>query len=220
MVALGNDWDALLQGEWEKPYYKALRAFLKEEYQKAKIFPSMHNIFNALKQTPFAGAKVVLLGQDPYHNDGQAHGLAFSVEQGALPPSLQNIFKELTADIGCPQPTGGNLLPWAKQGVLLLNTVLTVRAHQPFSHAKKGWEQFTDHVISLLGQSPQPRVFLLWGAKAQSKKDLIGPGHCVLACAHPSPLSASGGFFGCRHFSKANSALEGFGVAPVDWRLP
>lgn len=219
MVQFHNDWDGMLAGEFQKPYYISLRSTLAEEYRTARVYPDMYSIFSALRETSFSAARVVLLGQDPYHGPGQAHGLAFSVQQGIPhPPSLQNIFKELCADIGCPPPTSGCLLPWARQGVLLLNTSLTVRAGEPGSHAGLGWETFTDHVVSLLGASPTPRVFLLWGAKAKAKRELIGPQHKVLAAAHPSPLSAAK-FFGSRPFSQANQALAEFGTPPINWAL-
>lgn len=221
MVTLGNDWDALLQGEFEKEYYLALRAFLKSEYRHKTIYPDMHDIFNALRYTSYAGTRAVILGQDPYHGDGQAHGLCFSVKRGLpAPPSLQNIYKELAADTGAAIPSHGELTDWAKSGVLLLNTVLTVRAGQANSHAGKGWEQFTDRVISLLNLRERPIVFLLWGAHARSKTALItNPAHCVLTAAHPSPLSAYNGFYGCRHFSKTNDFLSKSGLPPIDWQI-
>lgn len=219
MVHLGNDWDGILADEWSKPYYQQLRQFLKAEYSSQKIYPHMNDIFNALKYTSFENTKVVIIGQDPYHGAGQAHGLCFSVKQGVMaPPSLKNIFKELYADIGKPVPPHGELTDWAKQGVLLLNNVLTVREGQPTSHSKMGWEIFTDRVISELNKKETPVVFLLWGAHAQKKAEIItNPIHYKLATVHPSPLSASRGFFGCKHFSKANALLEMNGLEPIVW---
>ena len=219
MVHLGNDWDEILADEWAKPYYQQLRQFLKAEYSSQKIYPHMNDIFNALKYTAFEDTKVVIIGQDPYHGAGQAHGLCFSVKQGVMaPPSLKNIFKELYADIGKPVPPHGELTDWAKQGVLLLNNVLTVREGQPTSHKGMGWETFTDRVISELNKKETPVVFLLWGAHAQKKAEIItNPIHYKLATVHPSPLSASRGFFGCKHFSKANAILEQNGLEPIIW---
>ncbi len=219
MVHLGNDWDEILADEWAKPYYQQLRQFLKSEYSSQKIYPHMNDIFNALKYTSFENTKVVIIGQDPYHGAGQAHGLCFSVKQGVMaPPSLKNIFKELYADIGKPVPPHGELTDWAKQGVLLLNNVLTVREGQPTSHKGMGWEKFTDRVISELNKKETPVVFLLWGAHAQKKAEIItNPIHYKLATVHPSPLSASRGFFGCKHFSKANAILEKNGLEPISW---
>lgn len=221
MVHIGNDWDERLAGEFEKEYYLALRQFLIEEYRRYQVYPGMYDIFNALKYTSFADTKVVILGQDPYHGPGQAHGLCFSVKKGVEPPpSLQNIFKELMEDVGIPQPPHGELTCWAREGVLLLNTVLTVRAHQPNSHKGKGWEILTDRIISELNHKTTPVVFLLWGANARSKKKLItNPQLVILETVHPSPLSAYGGFFGCRHFSQANRVLEQSGQAPIDWTV-
>ena len=212
MVHLGGGWDELLGPEFEKPYYQKLRAFLKEEYTHYKIF-------NALQSTPYDKVKAVILGQDPYHGAGQAHGLCFSVQKGVKPPpSLQNIFKELNSDIGMPLPPYGELTGWTKQGVLLLNTVLTVREGQANSHKGKGWEQFTDRVITLLNQRETPMVFLLWGSPARKKKELItNPIHLVLETVHPSPLSAYHGWFGCKHFSRCNEFLKEQGMAPIDW---
>lgn len=220
-VHLGNDWDHLLQGEFEQEYYLSLRQFLIGEYRQRTIYPDMYKIFEALKRTSYARTKVVLLGQDPYHGPGQAHGLAFSVPKGvAPPPSLQNIFKELARDLGIPAPAHGCLKPWADQGVLLLNTTLTVRRGQAGSHQGKGWEKFTDRVLQLLNEKETPVVFLLWGRPAQSKQRLItNPRHLVLTAPHPSPLSANRGFFGCGHFSKANEFLASSGQEPVDWRI-
>lgn len=219
MVNIGNDWDGILKDEWEKPYYKNLRQFLKKEYSNGKIYPDMHDIFNALKYTSFADTKVVIIGQDPYHGYGQAHGLCFSVKKGVMPPpSLKNIFKELNSDVGKEIPCHGELTDWAKQGVLLLNAVLTVREGQPTSHAKMGWETFTDRVISELNKKETPVVFLLWGAYAQKKAEIItNPLHKKLMSVHPSPLSASRGFFGCKHFSKTNELLKSAGLEPIVW---
>lgn len=222
MVHLGNDWDQVLAGEFEKEYYRELRAFLKSEYATRTIYPSMYDIFNALKHTAYKDVKVVILGQDPYHGPGQAHGMCFSVKKGvAVPPSLVNIYKELKEDVGFQIPSHGFLESWADQGVLLMNTVLTVRAGQANSHKGKGWEIFTDQVIRHLNEREQPMVFLLWGANAKSKRQLItNPKHMILTAAHPSPLSAYNGFFGCRHFSRANLFLQEQGMKPIDWQLP
>ena len=219
MVNIGNDWDEILKDEWEKSYYKRLRAFLKEEYSTQTIYPNMHDIFNALKYTSFENTKVVIIGQDPYHGYGQAHGLCFSVQKGVTPPpSLKNIFKELNSDMGKAIPQHGDLTDWAKQGVLLLNAVLTVREALPNSHKGMGWECFTDRVISELNSKQTPVVFLLWGAYAQKKAELItNPIHKKLMSVHPSPLSASRGFFGCKHFSKSNEILEENGILPINW---
>ncbi len=219
MVNIGNEWDALLKSEFESEWYAQLREFLKQEYRTAHVFPPMKDMFNALKYTTFSDVKVVILGQDPYHGEGQAHGMCFSVRPGVpMPPSLQNIFAELHDDIGMFAPASGCLVPWAREGVLLLNTVLTVREGQPNSHKGKGWERLTDRIISLLGARETPIVFLLWGANARKKKELISsPQHLILECAHPSPLSAYRGFFGCGHFSKANEFLHANGIQPVDW---
>lgn len=221
MVKLGNDWDNILTDEWEKPYYKELHNFLKSEYSQRRIYPDMYDIFNALKYTSFKDVKAVIIGQDPYHGAGQAHGLCFSVKKGIVPPpSLKNIYKELNNDIGMPIPSHGELTKWANQGVLLLNNVLTVREGCPNSHKGKGWETFTDRVISELNNKTTPVVFLLWGANAQTKAQLItNPIHKKLITVHPSPLSASRGFFGCRHFSKTNALLEEAGLTPIDWSI-
>lgn len=221
MVHIGNDWDERLKGEFDKEYYLKLRQFLIREYSQYPVFPDMHDLFNALKYTSFADTKVVILGQDPYHGVGQAHGLCFSVKKGVQPPpSLQNIFKELQDDVGIPRPPHGELTCWAEEGVLLLNTVLTVRAHEPNSHRGRGWEILTDRIITELNQKQTPVVFLLWGANARSKKKLIlSPRHVILETVHPSPLSAYNGFFGCKHFSKANAILEKSGQTPIDWTV-
>ena len=221
MVNIGNDWDRLLEGEFDKPYYLQLRSFLKAEYNAHTIYPDMYDIFNALKYTPYSKAKVLILGQDPYHEPGQAHGLAFSVKRGTEPPpSLKNIYKELSSDVGFIPPEHGELTKWAEQGVLLLNTSLTVRRSQANSHRGKGWEIFTDRVIELLNQRETPMVFMLWGNNAKAKTPLItNPKHLVLTAPHPSPLSAHYGFFGCKHFSKCNDFLQGNGIEPIDWSL-
>ena len=219
MVKLGNDWDNILADEWSKPYYRQLHDFLKSEYSKTRIYPDMYDIFNALRYTSFENTRAVIIGQDPYHGPGQAHGLCFSVKKGVpLPPSLVNIYKEITDDLGVAMPQHGDLTGWARQGVLLLNTVLTVRAGQPNSHKDKGWEIFTDRVISELNRKETPIVFLLWGANAEKKARVItNPIHKKLITVHPSPLSAYRGFFGCRHFSKANEILISSGQPPIKW---
>lgn len=221
MVQFGNDWDENLADEFQKPYYLQLRQFLKAEYSSRRIYPDMHDIFNALKASSFADTRVVIIGQDPYHGYGQAHGMCFSVKKGVEPPpSLQNIFKELSDDVGFVPPGHGELTAWAKQGVLLLNTVLTVREGAPNSHKGKGWEIFTDRVISELNRKTTPVVFLLWGANARNKAKIItNPIHVKLETVHPSPLSAYGGFFGCKHFSKCNEILTESGQKPIDWQL-
>lgn len=221
MVHLGNEWDSILAEEFQKDYYKKIRYFLKKEYAEQTIYPSMEDIFNALRYTSFSAVKVVVLGQDPYHGPGQAHGLCFSVRPGVEPPpSLKNIFRELETDLGLAPPLGGTLTKWAQQGVLLLNTVLTVRRGQPNSHRNLGWTTFTDTVISKLNDRAQPVVFLLWGGNARGKKPLItNPDHLILEASHPSPMSVYGGFFGCRHFSKCNAFLKQHGIAPIDWNL-
>lgn len=222
MVNIGNDWDGILADEWEKPYYKALRQFLAEEYKSRTIYPDKYDIFNALKHTSFQNTKVVIIGQDPYHGEGQAHGLCFSVKEGIEPPpSLKNIFKEMESDLSLKQPQHfGELTKWAKQGVLMLNTVLTVRAATPNSHKGKGWENFTDRVISEINKKQTPVVFLLWGNHAIQKAKLINnPIHTKLTTVHPSPLSAYNGFFGCRHFSKTNEILKKSNQQPIDWQL-
>lgn len=221
MIKLGGGWDEALAPLFADEKYKAIREFLKKEYTYHMVYPDMYDIYNCFRYTPLANVKVVLLGQDPYHNVGQAHGLCFSVREGIeQPPSLVNIFKELHDDLCCPIPKTGDLTKWAKQGVLLLNTALTVRAHMANSHKNCGWTWFTDSVISLLSEKKEHLVFLLWGGNARSKKPLIdGSKHLILECAHPSPLSAYNGFFGCRHFSKTNAYLEKNGIAPIDWDL-
>ncbi len=221
MVHIGNEWDALLADEFQKEYYLKLREFLKAEYSTKTIYPPMNDIFNALRYTSYSDVRAVILGQDPYHGAGQAHGLCFSVKKGVQPPpSLQNIFKELNADLGIQPPSHGELTSWAKSGVLLMNTALTVREGQANSHRGQGWEILTDRVIELLNQRQQPIVFILWGGNARAKTKLItNPDHLVLQCAHPSPLSAYNGFFGCRHFSKTNEFLASRGMQPIDWRL-
>jgi len=222
MVKFDNDWDELLKTEFQKEYYQKLRRFLAYEYRTKKIYPNMYKIFEALKLTPYKDVKVVILGQDPYHGENQAHGLAFSVNKGVpIPPSLMNIFKELADDLNCYIPNNGCLEHWAKQGVLLLNTSLTVVAGLANSHRNIGWEIFTDRIIELLNLKDSPVVFLLWGSNARSKAKLItNPEHLILEAAHPSPLSANRGFFGCRHFSKANKFLESKGLEPIDWQIP
>ncbi len=221
MVNLGNDWDNILADEFQKPYYFELREFLKKEYATQTVYPNMHDIFNALKLTSFEDTKVVIIGQDPYHGFGQAHGLCFSVKKGvAPPPSLKNIYKELRSDIGFEIPGHGELTYWAQQGVLLLNNVLTVREASPNSHKGKGWEIFTDRVINELNKKSSPVVFLLWGANAQKKAEIItNPIHKKLISVHPSPLSASRGFLGCKHFSKTNDILRENRINPIDWQI-
>ena len=222
MVKLNNDWDELLKDEFKKEYYLNLREFLKKEYSTRVIYPNMYNIFEALKHTSFKDTKVLVLGQDPYHGENQAHGLAFSVQKGVkIPPSLLNIYKELHDDLGCYIPNNGYLIPWSDQGVLLLNTALTVRAHEANSHKNIGWEIFTDDVIKLLNTREDPVIFVLWGANARRKKEFIDLSrHYVLEAPHPSPLSASRGFFGCKHFSKINKILKDLGKEPIDWQIP
>ena len=222
MGMIANDWLPAMQAEFRKPYYKQLYEFVKAEYSSHVVYPLSEDIFNALHLTPLSEVKVVILGQDPYHNDHQAHGLSFSVpaDQKEIPPSLQNIYKELEDDLGCRIPNNGFLEKWAKQGVLLLNTVLTVRAHQPKSHQGKGWETFTDAIIRAVNTQDRPVVYLLWGSMAQSKSAMLdNPKHLILKAPHPSPLSAFRGFFGCRHFSQANRFLEEHGVTPIDWQI-
>ena len=221
-MILGNDWDEILKDEWQKPYLQGLFAFLKEEYAENVIFPPKKEVFNALRYTSFSDTKVVIIGQDPYHGIGQAHGLCFSVRNGVmLPPSLKNIYKELESDVGRNFTQSGDLTYWAKQGVLMLNNVLTVRQGQPQSHKDKGWEVFTDRIIFELNKKDTPVVFLLWGKPAENKAKIItNPLHKKLISVHPSPLSAYRGFFGSRPFSKANEFLAKHGMAPIDWQLP
>ena len=221
MVNIGNSWDKLLADQFESEYYKNLRQFLKYEYSHYTIYPHMNDIFNALRMTDYDSVRVVLLGQDPYHGPGQAHGMCFSVKDGVEPPpSLVNIFKELKSDLDIDPPVSGNLTRWAQNGVLLLNTVLTVRAGQAGSHRNRGWEKLTDRIIELLNEREKPMVFMLWGRPAREKARLItNPAQLILECAHPSPLSAYNGFFGCRHFSKVNEFLKSNGIEPIDWSI-
>ncbi|MFD0958000.1 uracil-DNA glycosylase [Paenibacillus chungangensis] len=222
MVILKNDWASVLACEFEKPYYLKLWQYLLHEYETGIIYPDQNDIFNALHYTSLADTKVVILGQDPYHGPGQAHGLSFSVNEGvATPPSLLNMFKELRDDLGCAIPDNGNLVKWAEQGVLLLNTVLTVRSQEANSHKAKGWEQFTDKVIETINRKEQPVVFLLWGSHAQKKAALItNPKHRLIHSPHPSPLSAYRGFFGSKPFSQTNQFLREQGLSEIDWKIP
>ena len=219
MYKITAEWDEILREEFLSPSYQKLREFLKNEYATHTVYPDMFDIFNSMKKTPFSNVKVVLLGQDPYHNEGQAMGLSFSVPDGMdKPPSLVNMFKELQSELGILPKKSGDLTGWARQGVLLLNTVLTVRAHQANSHKGKGWEEFTDSIIKKISDKKEHVVFLLWGANARSKKQLIDKNkHLVLECAHPSPLSAYNGFFGCGHYIKTNEYLKQFGIEPIEW---
>jgi len=221
MAAIDNDWLPAVNAEFKKPYYADLYKFIKEEYSKVAVYPPSDEIFSALHLTPLSKVKVVIIGQDPYHNVGQAHGLCFSVRpEVEIPPSLVNIYKELQSDLGCKIPNNGYLVKWAEQGVLLLNTVLTVRAHQANSHQGKGWEQFTDAIIRAVNAEDRPIAYLLWGRPAQSKMSMLdNPKHKVFTAPHPSPLSAHRGFFGCKHFSQANKFLEENGVEPIDWQI-
>ena len=222
MVNFNNDWDELLKGEFEKDYYLQLRQKLIQEYRTQRIYPNMYDIYNAMKYTAYDAVKCVIIGQDPYHGEGQAHGLSFSVRKGvAPPPSLVNIFKEIQADVGINNlGKPGELTKWAQEGVLLLNSVLTVRADQARSHRGLGWENFTTDVIKLLNQRENPMVFMLWGGDAKAKQQFItNPRHLILKAAHPSPLSAYNGFFGCRHFSKANEFLRANGMGEIDWSI-
>lgn len=221
MIKISKEWDELLEEDFSSASYLKLREFLKEEYSTRTIYPSMYDIFNSMKITAFNDIKVVLLGQDPYHNQGQAMGLSFSVPKGKeVPPSLVNMYKEINAELGIPISKSGDLTSWAKQGVLLLNTVLTVREHQPNSHKGKGWEAFTDSIIKKISDKREGVVFLLWGANARSKKSLIDKSkHLILESVHPSPLSAYAGFFGCGHFKKANEYLIKMGKTPIDWSI-
>ena len=221
MPPITNDWADKLRPEYKKDYYKKLFAFIGNEYATHTVYPPGDDIFNAFHMTPLANVKVVIIGQDPYHEPGQAHGLSFSVKPGVdIPPSLENIYKELQTDCGCYIPNNGYLVKWAEQGVLLLNAVLTVRAHAAASHRGKGWEEFTDAAIRILNEEDRPIVFLLWGSFARSKKEMLtNPKHLILEAPHPSPLSAYRGFFGCKHFSKANAFLAEQGVSPIDWQI-
>jgi uracil-DNA glycosylase len=221
-LKLPRPWQPVVGEELDKPYFNKLRDFLDNERAQHKVFPPADKVFSALELTPYENVSVLIVGQDPYHDDGQAHGLAFSVMPGVTPPpSLRNIFKELRDDLGCRVPNNGYLVPWAEQGVLLLNTVLTVRAHSPASHKGKGWEKFTDAVIRKVGEKEDRVVFVLWGAHAQKKRPLIeGEQHVTVESAHPSPLSAKNGFFGSRPFSKINAALREAGKPEIDWQLP
>ena len=221
MGMIENDWLAELGAEFRKPYYKTLYEFVKTEYNTTQVFPPADDIFNAFHLTPLSQVKVVILGQDPYHNVGQAHGLCFSVKPEVdIPPSLVNIYKELQDDLGCYIPNNGYLVKWAKQGVLLLNTVLTVRAHQANSHRGRGWEEFTDAAIQALNRQDRPIVFILWGRPAQSKKRMLNnPNHLILEAPHPSPLSAYNGFFGSKPFSQTNRFLQEHGEDAIDWQI-
>lgn len=221
MLNIGNDWDDVLAPLLNSELYKSIRNFLKSEYSSQIIYPPMNDIFNAFKYTPYSSVKAVILGQDPYHGEGQAHGLCFSVKEGVkAPPSLVNIFKEIESDLGFTPPKSGCLTKWAKQGVMLLNTTLTVREGKPNSHSKCGWQDFTDEVIKLLSKREEPMVFLLWGANARSKKKFIDQSkHLILESVHPSPLSVFGGFFGCKHFSKTNEFLKSKNISQIDWNL-
>lgn len=221
MAQISNDWAKELNNEFRKPYYAELYKFVKSEYNSKVIYPPADDIFNALHFTPLKDVKVVILGQDPYHEPNQAHGLCFSVLPGnQAPPSLQNIYKELNTDLGCYIPNNGYLKKWAEQGVLMLNTVLTVRAHIANSHAGKGWEQFTDAIINAVNAQDRPVVYLLWGRPAQRKEAMLNnPKQLVLKAPHPSPLSAYSGFFGCKHFSRTNEFLKANGIAPIDWQI-
>lgn len=221
MGAITNDWLEPLSAEFKKPYYKKLYETVKHEYETRRVFPDANDIFNAFAFTPLSQVKVVILGQDPYHNVGQAHGLSFSVKPDvAVPPSLVNIYQELHDDLGCTIPNNGYLEKWARQGVLLLNTVLTVRAHAANSHRNMGWEEFTDAAIRILGEQDRPMVFILWGRPARMKKSMLhNPRHLILEAPHPSPFSASSGFFGSRPFSQTNRFLEANGLEPIDWQI-
>lgn len=220
-MMIDNDWLVPLQAEFRKPYYAALYKFVSHEYNTTQVFPPSDDIFNAFHMTPLGEVKVVIIGQDPYHEPGQAHGLCFSVKPGVeIPPSLVNIYKELQDDLGCYIPNNGYLVKWAKQGVLMLNTVLTVRAHRANSHHGQGWEEFTDAAIRALNTQDRPIVFILWGKPAQSKKSMLNnPNHLILEAPHPSPLSAYRGFFGSKPFSKTNAFLKEKGVEPIDWQI-
>jgi len=221
MPPITNDWAKALEPEFQKDYYKKLFNFVGQEYSSTTVYPPGNDIFNAFHLTPLSDVKVVIIGQDPYHEPGQAHGLSFSVKPGVdIPPSLQNIYKELHDDCGCYIPNNGYLVKWAEQGVLLLNAVLTVRAHRAASHQGKGWEEFTDAAIRIVNEINRPVVFMLWGSFARNKKEMLdNPKHLILEAPHPSPLSAYRGFFGCKHFSKANEFLKENGVDPIDWQI-
>lgn len=221
MSAISNDWLEPLKPEFRKPYYKNLFESIKDEYSRYPVYPDSEDIFNAFHLTPLSKVKVVIIGQDPYHEPGQAHGLSFSVRPGIdVPPSLVNIYKEMNDDIGTYIPNNGYLVKWAEEGVLLLNTILTVRAHQAMSHSKLGWTEFTDAAIKILNEVDKPIVFMLWGKPAQMKADMLNnPNHLILKAPHPSPLSAYRGFFGCKHFSKANEFLISKGEKPIDWQI-
>ena len=221
MPPITNDWADALKPEFSKEYYQKLFSFIGKEYSSTTIYPPGDDIFNAFHLTPLANVKVVIIGQDPYHEPGQAHGLSFSVKPGVdIPPSLQNIYKELHDDYGCYIPNNGYLVKWAEQGVLLLNAVLTVRAHRAASHQGKGWEDFTDAAIRIVNEIDRPIVFMLWGSFARNKKEMLdNPNHLILEAPHPSPLSAYRGFFGCRHFSRANQFLQEHGAQPIDWQI-
>lgn len=218
---IGNKWDQLLNDEYKKEYFTKLMDFVKQEYKEKTIYPKQNEVFNAFRYTDFNDLKVVILGQDPYHGPNQAEGLSFSVSNSVLkPPSLKNIFKELESDLGIPFPEANSLKPWAKQGVLLLNAVLTVEEHKPTSHKDKGWETFTDDVIKIINQKEEPVVFILWGSYARNKKALItNPNHYIIESAHPSPFSARNGFFGSKPFSKTNEFLKSKGLKEIDWRV-
>ncbi len=219
-IQIGNDWDKILKNEFKKEYFFKLVEFLKEEYSNATIYPKIDDIFQAFELTSYSNTKIVIVGQDPYHGENQAHGLSFSVKTEKLPPSLKNIYKAINQDIGLPIPTSGDLTPWAKQGVLMINSVLTVRKSTPNSHKNKGWERFTDNVILSLNEKQNPVVFMLWGNYAKSKTSLItNPNHLILESVHPSPFSARKGFFECKHFSKANLFLEEHDLKSIDWRI-
>lgn len=221
MTAISNDWLTPLKPEFSKPYYARLYQKVKEEYSTRQVYPPAEDIFNAFALTPLNQVKVVILGQDPYHGRGQAHGLCFSVKPNVeIPPSLMNVYQELSEDVGCYIPNNGYLVKWAEQGILLLNTVLTVRAHQANSHRGIGWEEFTDAAIRILNEQDRPMVFILWGRPAQMKRSMLNnPKHLILEAAHPSPLSASRGFFGCGHFSQTNRFLKANGLDPIDWQI-
>lgn len=221
MTMINNDWLGAIRDEFQKDYYKELFKFINNEYRTTTVYPPADDLFNALHLTPLSDVRVVILGQDPYHDDGQAHGLSFSVRPGIkIPPSLGNIYKELQTDLGCYIPNNGYLEKWAKQGVLMLNAVLTVRAHQPASHQGKGWEQFTDAIIREVNKKDAPVVYMLWGNFARSKVEMLdNPKHLILESPHPSPFAARKGFFGCKHFSKANDFLVSHGEKPIDWQI-